>query len=70
MRISTPKGQLSAGKRKVAGVVSQEVYSILVRFMEERGLPNMCQCTGEALRQWAGGRGWVQNLNGGDEGSR
>jgi len=70
MRVSTPKGQLTGGKKKVSGVVSEGVYLALVRFMGEQNLTNMSRTVGAALRDWAEGRCRVQNLMGVDEGSR
>ena len=57
-----PKGQLRPGFRKVAGVVTNEVYAELEAFRHERGLPNMSQAVRHALRAWLGTRrGRVQN---------
>jgi hypothetical protein len=48
-----PKGQLRPGFKKVWGVVPNTVYQELVRFQEERGLPNLSQTVGAAVREWA-----------------
>ena len=69
LRISTPKGQLTGGKKKVSGVVSEEVYLALVRFMGDQNLTNMSRTVGAALRTWLEGYR-VQNPVGDDEGSR
>ncbi len=69
MRISTPKGQLTGGKKKVSGVVSEEVYLALVRFKGEQNLTNMSRTVGAALRAWLDSYR-VQNPAGDDEGSQ
>lgn len=69
MRIATPKGQLTGGKKKVSGVVSEAVYLALVQFMGEQNLANMSRTVGAALRTWLEGYR-VQNPADDDEGSR
>lgn len=46
-------GQLKAGRRTVAGVVTQEVYDALVALRRERGIPTMSQAVGDVLQEWA-----------------
>jgi len=48
----TPTGKLKAGRRTVAGVVTQDVFDALTAFRAERGIPTTSRAVGEALGEW------------------
>jgi hypothetical protein len=49
--VRTPTGRLRPGFVRIAGVVSEEVYHEVVRFMLDRGYPTISKALGALLEE-------------------